>query len=364
MALRLQVMQLGQPQNTNDGPIERFLDESIAYAESVVEVRSTAKSELLPDPSQSFNHIALTQSDASSVTTSLMSDPFASSVSGRSAPSIFSTTTSLSEYWEPLMDVTIKHPNAVRLDRHAVEAAHRTRKRFPKWKKDELDQLLSESIAYTGPDRYSTEQVVKVKSLLDLGAKVKHDVPYSDAFAAWGHLAQEIHFGGRPDVIQYLFSRGARVNTPAHLVESYMPLQEYSTEILELLIDQGVNPTAFLASAITTLHTKALRVLLSKGVNFTSALSLAYQNGWISGIQVVAERSPVDFKRLRMSGADGLTYTVDSIPYRALPIEMSQKFVARYNKAIASEPVTAEEILLAKRYKEEVPKPISGAVRA
>ena len=354
MALRFQVMQLGQPQSTNDSPIERFLDESIAYAESVIEVRSTAGSEPYPDPSQSFGHVALTQSNPSSDTASIISDPSASTMSGRSAPSIFSNATSLSEYWEPLMDVTSRHPNAIKLDRHAVEGAYRTRKRFPKWKKDELDQLLSEAITYQGPDRYSSEQTLKVKSLLDLGAKLKHDVPYSDALSSYGHLAQEVHFGGRPEVMMYLFSRGARVNTPDHLVESSVLLQEHPREILELLINQGVTPSAFLADTLMSLNIEALRVLLSRGVNLRSALSLAYQDGWISGIQLVAEFSQSSFKRLRMSGTQGLPYAVDGVSYRALPIEMSQKFVSRYNKLISSKPETAKEACIVERYKEEV----------
>ena len=358
MALRFQVMQLGQPQNTNDNSIERFLDESIAYAESVVEIRSTMKSELLQDPSESFNHVALTQSDPSSDTASLVSDPFASTMSGRSAPSIFSTATSLSEYWEPLMDVTTQHPNAIKLNRHAVEAAHRTRKRFPKWKKDELDQLLSEAITYQGSDRYSTEQVLKVKSLLDLGAKVKHDVPYSDALSSYGHLAQEVHFGARPEIMVYLFSRGARVNTPDHIVQSSVLLQEYPSEILELLINQGIGPNAFLADTLMSLNMKALRVLLSRNVDVTSALSSAYADGWLGGIQLIAELSQSDFQRLRMSGTSGLPHIVPHIVsglrYRALPIEMSQKFVSRYNKLTSSKPETAKEACIIDRYKEEV----------
>lgn len=169
-ALRFQIMQLGQLQTLEQNPLERFLDESAAYTESIIEERSIVRPEAAPS---TLGHIALTEpTAASSDTTSTVNNPFSDTQSKHYTPSIFSTSTTLSEDWEPLMTPTATKPLAIKPDHHAIEAAHRSRKRFPKWKKEELDHLLQEAITYTGEDRDSPQQIARTTSLLSLGEKI------------------------------------------------------------------------------------------------------------------------------------------------------------------------------------------------
>ena len=315
-ALRFQIMQLGQPQTHEGNPLERFLDESVTYAESIVEERSI----LQPDQAPStLGHVALTEPTAtSSDTTSILSNPFSDSSSRRYTPSIYSGSTSLSEYWEPLLPPTTSNPLAIKSDHHAIEAAHRTRKRFPKWKKDELDHLLHNAVCYDGPDRLSSEQIARTTSLLNLGAKITSSNTFSSDLSSYGTLALEIFHTARPEIVILLISRGARLSVQEHFLRNAM-LQPNPNKavIVELLLNQGfVTLQTCLTSAIKTFNLPVLELCLPLSCYRASyeTLVLCVLEGWISGVEAISDRT-----RSEESNADTGPGTFIFNAHRVLP---------------------------------------------
>ena len=124
-ALRFQIMQLAQPETQEQNPLERFLDESIAYTESIIEERSILQQEAAPS---TLGHIALSEpTAASSDTTSIVSNPFSDAQSKHYAPSMFSTTTSLQRILGATTDSCDDQPS-----RHQARSpCHRSRSSYP-----------------------------------------------------------------------------------------------------------------------------------------------------------------------------------------------------------------------------------------
>ena len=350
-------MQIGQPQTAVDERLSNFLDESIAYTESIVEAQSTLEIDPPLGPG-TLHNVALTQTTTSSSDTkSILSNHFSSTRSSNVAPSIYSTSTSLSEFWEPLVSVTTTHPKAIPLDRHGIEASHRTRKRFPKWKKEELDQLLADAIAYQGSDRQCSEQVNRCKSLLNLGAKIQHSIDYLEQMSAYGTLAPVLYFGGRPDLISFLLSRGARINAPDHFVRNAC-LSQHLTANIELLHNQGCDINALIRGTVTALNLPGRQLLVSKGSASSVPIALkdCLLKGWISGMEYLARVSTKVTSRpqaLHGTATKTILFMYDSAEFNYTP-ELSIAFVARYEEIKSSDPTLECEIQLRQNYLDEV----------
>lgn len=365
-ALRFQIMQIGQPQTETDERLNTFLDESIAYTESIVDARS-ALDVAPPSGPLSLDNVALTQTTTSSSdTTSIFSNPLSQSRSSISTPSIYSASTSLFEYWEPLTSITASHPNAIPLDRHAIEASHRTRKRFPKWKKDELDQILAEAVGYTGADRHSREQISKCASLLNLGAKIQHSVGQTDNVSSYGTLAREFHFSARYDLVALLLGRGARV-THTHSLGRSACLGPDPPIIIQLLLNQGSDRDAFISASVEVLSLSSLKFLISTTTGWSSsviqmAITNCLKTGWISGIDYLLRmlkeglrRGELpDSRRVGVAAARTVRDLIPATHFSTYGPDVAADFVRRYDEVMRTNPTVETERQLKENYLEEV----------